>query len=114
MTGANDHISESQFFSLPPDIRRLRDVVAEQGWDEAWYVLLGITVSSNLSYLRKQNLTPWEDPDVYDVQPALRELIDSCRLELPTTGKALVPGCGRVRIDSRMLTHVLMYIFLGL
>ncbi|ETW84328.1 hypothetical protein HETIRDRAFT_381810 [Heterobasidion irregulare TC 32-1] len=79
MTGANDHISESQFFSLPPDIRRLRDVVAEQGWDEAW----------------KQNLTPWEDPDVYDVQPALRELIDSSRLQLPTTGKALVPGCGR-------------------
>ncbi|THH08547.1 hypothetical protein EW146_g8952 [Bondarzewia mesenterica] len=56
-----------------------RKLVAEHGWEEAW----------------KKNITPWESHGTAKAQPALRELIESSRLDLPTSGRALVPGCGR-------------------
>lgn len=38
-------------------------------------------------------MTPW---DAGTLQPPLKELIESKVLPLPTTGRALVPGCGKV------------------
>ncbi|KDQ52464.1 hypothetical protein JAAARDRAFT_198376 [Jaapia argillacea MUCL 33604] len=40
----------------------------------------------------KEQVTPW---DAGQVQPPLRDLIQSGELDLPKSGKALVPGCGR-------------------
>ncbi|KDQ11756.1 hypothetical protein BOTBODRAFT_113863 [Botryobasidium botryosum FD-172 SS1] len=47
-------------------------------WDKAWFT----------------NLTPW---DRGAIQPPLRELFesDAIKLDLPKSGRALVPGCGR-------------------
>ncbi|KAI0676884.1 S-adenosyl-L-methionine-dependent methyltransferase [Trametes maxima] len=59
--------------------RQLRELIGEhkeRGWDEAW----------------KAEVTPW---DVGTGQPALKELIESSGLDLPRSGRALVPGCGR-------------------
>lgn len=42
---------------------------------------------------RKAKVTPW---DAGDLQPPLRDLLNSGELKLPTAGRALVPGCGRV------------------
>ncbi|EKM59684.1 uncharacterized protein PHACADRAFT_181664 [Phanerochaete carnosa HHB-10118-sp] len=58
---------------------KLRAFVAAdplRGWDDAW----------------KASITPW---DAGDVQPPLRDLLGSRELKLPTTGRALVPGCGK-------------------
>jgi hypothetical protein len=46
--------------------------------------------------LRKEEVTPWEGWDGREVQPSLREVIESDRVEWPRDGRALVPGCGRV------------------
>lgn len=42
---------------------------------------------------RQKDVTPW---DAGTLQPPLKELIESKRVPLPTTGRALVPGCGKV------------------
>ena len=42
---------------------------------------------------RKDEATPW---DAGTMQPALQELVESSELDLPKSGRALVPGCGRV------------------
>lgn len=42
--------------------------------------------------LRKESVTPW---DAGRVQPPLQELLESARLDLPKSGRALVPGCGK-------------------
>ncbi|KAI0637826.1 S-adenosyl-L-methionine-dependent methyltransferase [Trametes polyzona] len=58
---------------------QVRELIAskgEKGWDEAW----------------KADVTPW---DAGTSQPALQELIETSRLDLPRSGRALVPGCGR-------------------
>ncbi|KDQ64797.1 hypothetical protein JAAARDRAFT_167436 [Jaapia argillacea MUCL 33604] len=57
---------------------RLKELAKEgpTGWDKAW----------------KEQVTPW---DAGQVQPPLRDLIQSGELDLPKSGKALVPGCGR-------------------
>ncbi|KAI9001217.1 thiol methyltransferase 1 [Trametes punicea] len=57
-------------------LRELIDTQKERGWDEAW----------------KVQVTPW---DAGTVQPALKELVESKAVDLPTSGRALVPGCGR-------------------
>ncbi|KAK1230722.1 hypothetical protein PQX77_006172 [Marasmius sp. AFHP31] len=41
--------------------------------------------------LWKENLTPW---DCGQYQPPLKKFLESEELNLPATGKALVPGCG--------------------
>ncbi|KAI0650037.1 S-adenosyl-L-methionine-dependent methyltransferase [Trametes meyenii] len=59
--------------------RQVRELIGahqEKGWDEAW----------------KAEVTPW---DAGTPQPALKELIESGGLDLPRSGRALVPGCGR-------------------
>lgn len=68
---------------------------AVSGWDNAWYVtVLGSLELYYMTYwCRKANITPW---DAGDVQPPLADLIKSGELHLPKTGRALVPGCGRV------------------
>ncbi|CAA7262092.1 unnamed protein product [Cyclocybe aegerita] len=38
-----------------------------------------------------KGVTPW---DAGDVQPSLREALGSSALKIPSTGRALVPGCG--------------------
>jgi len=60
-------------------IKQFKKMLAENpdsGWDTAW----------------KQDITPW---DAGKIQPPLRDLIESYRLDLPVSGKALVPGCGK-------------------
>jgi hypothetical protein len=47
-----------------------------KGWDMAW----------------QEGITPWDDGDV---QPALAELVQEGKVQLPKEGRALVPGCGR-------------------
>jgi len=54
------------------EVRRLLE---ESGWDGTW----------------QKGITPW---DVGYMQPPLREVIESDRVNWPRTGKALVPGCG--------------------
>ncbi|KAI0786354.1 S-adenosyl-L-methionine-dependent methyltransferase [Abortiporus biennis] len=74
---------------------QVRAIIAQDnlnGWETAW----------------KENLTPW---DAGDVQPPLKDLIESKRIPLPTTGRALVPGCGRgydpIFIASSLGLHTL-------
>ncbi|PCH41416.1 S-adenosyl-L-methionine-dependent methyltransferase [Wolfiporia cocos MD-104 SS10] len=58
---------------------RLRSIIGEHqadGWDKAW----------------QDGVTPW---DSGCPQPALQDLITSGKLDLPRSGRALVPGCGR-------------------
>ena len=87
-------------------LRAVIDEKQEQGWDEAW----SVHVSSSSFFVRwpaiwcraetwlghlyrKGNVTPW---DAGKPQPALTGLIKSGQVEFPRTGRALVPGCGRV------------------
>ncbi|KAJ6631225.1 S-adenosyl-L-methionine-dependent methyltransferase [Mycena sp. CBHHK59/15] len=61
-----------------PDMRKMvRKIVTDDPntWDKAW----------------SQNITPW---DAGDIQPPLREVLTSGEVEFPTSGRALVPGCG--------------------
>ena len=44
---------------------------------------------------RRAEITPW---DAGTIQPPLADLIESSTLVLPKTGRALVPGCGRVSL----------------
>ncbi|KAH9926432.1 S-adenosyl-L-methionine-dependent methyltransferase [Fomitopsis serialis] len=58
---------------------RVRELIREDpsaGWDKAW----------------QQNVTPW---DAGQSQPPLRDLLESDEVDLPRSGRALVPGCGR-------------------
>ncbi|OBZ76484.1 putative thiol methyltransferase 2 [Grifola frondosa] len=58
---------------------RVREFVRnnpDSGWDDAW----------------KAKITPW---DAGYAQPPLRDLIQSNVLDLPRSGRALVPGCGK-------------------
>ena len=48
-----------------------------KGWDQIW---------------RANFAPPW---DSGDVQPALKELVQEKKFELPKDGQILVPGCGR-------------------
>jgi len=57
-------------------LRTIIDEDKEKGWDRAW----------------KENLTPW---DAGAVQPPLEDLLRSEQFSFATSGKALVPGCGR-------------------
>jgi len=60
-------------------IQQLRGFVGKNsvaGWDEAW----------------KASVTPWE---IGEVQPAFYDLLKSDQVELPRSGRALVPGSGR-------------------
>ncbi|KIK65903.1 hypothetical protein GYMLUDRAFT_55813 [Collybiopsis luxurians FD-317 M1] len=43
---------------------------------------------------RKHDLTPWEAGAV-DIQPPLKQCIESGEIPFPKQGKAMVPGCGR-------------------
>ncbi|GJE84638.1 S-adenosyl-L-methionine-dependent methyltransferase [Phanerochaete sordida] len=66
-------LSSSQKFDL---VRQYLGADSERGWDNAW----------------KVDLTPW---DAGQSQPPLRDLLKSGLLQLPATGRALVPGCGK-------------------
>ncbi|GJE84636.1 S-adenosyl-L-methionine-dependent methyltransferase [Phanerochaete sordida] len=57
-------------------VRKFVGADPDQGWDDAW----------------KAGLIPW---DAGEVQPALRDLLNSGELKLPKAGRALVPGCGK-------------------
>ncbi|THV05226.1 S-adenosyl-L-methionine-dependent methyltransferase [Dendrothele bispora CBS 962.96] len=56
---------------------KVRSIVTENpnSWELCW----------------NQNLKPW---DAGAIQPPLREVMESDKLELPDKGRALVPGCG--------------------
>ncbi|RPD67030.1 thiol methyltransferase 1 [Lentinus tigrinus ALCF2SS1-7] len=63
----------------PVKIGKIRKIIQDReqdGWDEAW----------------QKDVTPW---DAGTLQPPLKDLIESKRVPLPTTGRALVPGCGK-------------------
>jgi len=42
---------------------------------------------------RQKGVTPW---DAGESQPSLREAIENSGLDLPRSGRALIPGCGSV------------------
>lgn len=72
----------------------------ENGWDEAWYVTLKVFKPSRMydsrlisHAYRKAKVTPW---DIGTMQLALKELVEESGLNFPRSGRALVPGCGRV------------------
>jgi hypothetical protein len=48
---------------------------------------------------RRENVTPW---DAGDVQPSLKEAVESSGIEFPREGRALVPGCGSVGFPPRL------------
>ncbi|KAK1230721.1 hypothetical protein PQX77_006171 [Marasmius sp. AFHP31] len=75
---------------------RARDIVTDDPytWHEAW----------------KRGATPW---DFKQSQPPLRSLLESKELDLPATGKALVPGCG-AGYDAIVIGAILGYDVLGL
>ncbi|RDB16040.1 putative thiol methyltransferase 2 [Hypsizygus marmoreus] len=61
-----------------PDVAKVREIIKGDDpstWDIAW----------------QANLTPW---DGGDIQPPLREIIESGGIDFPRKGRALVPGCG--------------------
>ncbi|KAL7282129.1 hypothetical protein ACG7TL_003598 [Trametes sanguinea] len=63
----------------PAVFKSLQEIIAvqkEKGWDEAW----------------KAEVTPW---DAKAIQPALKELVETEAVNLPRSGRAFVPGCGR-------------------
>lgn len=65
--------------SGPTVMEKLREIISadkEKGWDNAW----------------KAAVTPW---DAGDIQPPLKDLLESREINFATSGKALVPGCGR-------------------
>ncbi|KAI9067161.1 S-adenosyl-L-methionine-dependent methyltransferase [Trametes sanguinea] len=70
---SNDHYGDQKYFG---PLQELVGKEKEKGWDEAW----------------KTKLTPW---DAGTFQPALQELVESGAVNLPKSGRALVPGCGR-------------------
>lgn len=75
-----------------PDSKLLEQLILSDpvnGWETAW----------------KGNITPW---DVGKIQPPLKDLIESHRLPLPNTGRALVPGAGRA-YDAIFLANTLEY-----
>ncbi|RDB15912.1 putative thiol methyltransferase 2 [Hypsizygus marmoreus] len=61
--------------SVDQALRELIKADDPSSWDNAW----------------KADITPWE---AGDVQPPLRELIESGEVDFPQHGRALVPGCG--------------------
>jgi len=59
-------------------MEKVRAIVKDddpKSWDIAW----------------QAKLTPWDNGEI---QPPLREVIESGEVALPRTGRALVPGCG--------------------
>ncbi|KAG2146315.1 S-adenosyl-L-methionine-dependent methyltransferase [Suillus clintonianus] len=67
-------------------LARFREIVATSGWDATW----------------KAQLMPWESFNGMEIQPPLREVIESDRVKWPRQGQALVPGCGRGN-DARFI-----------
>ncbi|KAF9456878.1 S-adenosyl-L-methionine-dependent methyltransferase [Collybia nuda] len=60
------------------DVQKLHKILDEDDphtWDDAW----------------KAKVMPW---DIGQVQPPLKELIESGEVDFPREGRALVPGCG--------------------
>ncbi|KAJ6590512.1 S-adenosyl-L-methionine-dependent methyltransferase [Mycena vulgaris] len=59
------------------EMAKLRAMITDdpQTWDQAW----------------NQKITPW---DAGDIQPPLREVVQSGEVAFPKTGRAFVPGCG--------------------
>jgi len=90
-SSSHNHMSIFPGIDVPAQIQELQRIVANdpagKSWDVAW----------------KGNLTPW---DKGGIQAPLEDLIESGKVPFPTSGKALVPGCGRgydaVYIASRL------------
>ncbi|KAG2068872.1 S-adenosyl-L-methionine-dependent methyltransferase [Suillus decipiens] len=68
-------------------LTRFREIVAIDGWDATWSAW---------------SVIPWEGWDGREIQPPLRNVIESDRVEWPRQGQALVPGCGRGN-DARFI-----------
>ena len=81
-------------------MNKLRQMIKEHndgGWDFAWYATKYAVWYRRIELTplsRKSDVTPW---DVGSYQPPLKEVLDDKSIGLPTSGRALVPGCGRVR-----------------
>jgi len=62
---------------MRPEMAKLQAMITDDPhtWDKAW----------NL------NITPW---DAGNIQPPLREVLQSGEVDFPKTGRAFVPGCG--------------------
>jgi len=84
--------------AINPQLAKMREVVTEdpQSWDILW----------------KTNVIPW-DSESGEIQPPLRQVIESGEVPFPKDGKALVPGCGR-GYDTIYLASVLGHDTLGL
>lgn len=48
---------------------------------------------------RTKGVTPW---DYGDIQPPLKEAIEKSGIDFAKSGRALVPGCGAVRLPSTL------------
>ncbi|KAG5353067.1 hypothetical protein C0989_010690 [Termitomyces sp. Mn162] len=78
-------------------VEQLRQIVKSDEpstWDNAWLA----------------NITPWATDDV---QPPLREVVESGDINFPRQGRALVPGCG-MGYDAIYLASVLNLKALGM
>ncbi|KAJ3768310.1 S-adenosyl-L-methionine-dependent methyltransferase [Lentinula raphanica] len=77
-------------------VAKMRSLVTNdpKSWDILW----------------KQNITPW---DSGEIQPPLRQVIESGKIPFSKGGRALVPGCGR-GYDAIYLASVLGYDTVGL
>ena len=86
-------------------MNKLRQMIKEHndgGWDFAWYATKYAVWYRRIELTplsRKSDVTPW---DVGSYQPPLKEVLDDKSIGLPTSGRALVPGCGRVRRSRGM------------
>lgn len=77
-------------------LSNLEKIIKDQGWDKAWcdgFLALLLLVELIDNY-RQEKITPW---DTGDLQPPLRDLLLTDEADWPREGRALVPGCGRVR-----------------
>ena len=58
-----------------------------------WFILDNCGTHDSPVIYRREGLTPW---DTGQSQPPLRGILASGKVNFPTQGIALVPGCGRV------------------
>lgn len=70
-------------------------------YGEQWLLLSLGPREVNNKPQRKKKVTPWETGDI---QPALREVIESGLVDFPRQGRALIPGCGSVRLSVNFVS----------
>lgn len=65
-------------------------------WEERWYVSLVCVLSGVLTICRAQGRTPFDQSAAHPAFVKFLRSDTASELGVPKSGKALVPGCGRV------------------